>query len=98
MRYDLIVLDPPTFSNTKKKEKVFDLQLDHSKLINNLMIEFLNPDGILFFSTNFRKFKLSDALMEQFSCQEFSEQTVPNDFRDKKIHKSWQIEFKDKVI
>lgn len=98
MRYDLIVLDPPTFSNTKKKEKVFDLQLDHSKLINNLMKEFLNPDGILFFSTNFRKFKLSDALMEQFSCQEFSEQTVPNDFRDKKIHKSWQIEFKDKVI
>jgi 23S rRNA G2069 N7-methylase RlmK/C1962 C5-methylase RlmI len=90
-------LDPPTFSNNKKKEKIFDLQMEQTFLIDSLMKDFLDDDGILFFSTNFRKFKLSEEISTKYNCFEFSEQTVPYDFRDKKIHKTWQIEFKDKV-
>ncbi|NCN09870.1 MAG: SAM-dependent methyltransferase [Leptospira sp.] len=96
-KYDIIILDPPTFSNNKKKEKIFDLQMEQTFLIDSLMKDFLDDDGILFFSTNFRKFKLSEEISTEYNCFEFSEQTVPYDFRDKKIHKTWQIEFKDKV-
>ena len=55
--YDLIFLDPPTFSNSKRMDEVFDIQNDHVQLINNA-ISLLSPGGVLYFSTNFRRFKI----------------------------------------
>jgi 23S rRNA (guanine2445-N2)-methyltransferase / 23S rRNA (guanine2069-N7)-methyltransferase len=89
--YDLILLDPPTFSNTKKDARVFDIQRDHGQLIAMAMGR-LEDKGLLLFSTNFRKFILDGNLQERFDIQEISDQTVPLDFeRTTKIHRCWEI-------
>jgi 23S rRNA (cytosine1962-C5)-methyltransferase len=93
-KYDRIVLDPPTFSNHKKKENVFDLQRDHTYIIMILMENFLNKKGILYFSTNFRKFKLDENLEKHFQILDITKESIPNDFRDPKIHKCWQIQLR----
>ena len=89
-KFDLIVLDPPTFSNSKKMIKPFDIQTDHVQLLNE-MSALLNPNGTLFFSTNFRKFKLEWTAPTGFSIRETSDETVPHDYRDKKIHRCFEI-------
>ncbi|MDR3631938.1 MAG: bifunctional 23S rRNA (guanine(2069)-N(7))-methyltransferase RlmK/23S rRNA (guanine(2445)-N(2))-methyltransferase RlmL [Desulfocapsaceae bacterium] len=89
--YDLIFLDPPTFSNTKKAARVFDIQRDHGRMIG-LAMQCLDDKGLLIFSTNFRKFILDAGLSEMFDIQEISEKTLPFDFeRNKKIHRCWEI-------
>ena len=55
--YDLVVMDPPTFSNSKRMEGILDIQRDHVELINDCM-NLLSPGGVLYFSTNFTKFAL----------------------------------------
>ncbi len=90
-QYDLIFLDPPTFSNSKRSENSFDIQRDHSKLIDQSML-LLRPGGLLIFSNNFRKFKLDPHLSEQFYVEEISNKTVPYDYkRHQKIHRCWEI-------
>lgn len=86
--FDLIVLDPPTFSNSKKMQSHFDVQQDHVKLIRYCM-HLLNPGGELFFSNNLRSFKLDQTALAAYHIVETSPQTVPEDFRNKKIHRSW---------
>ena len=89
--YDLILLDPPTFSNTKKAARIFDIQKDHGRLIAMAMAR-LEDSGLLLFSTNFRKFILDGNLQDEFDMREISNQTIPFDFeRNKKIHKCWEI-------
>lgn len=89
--YDLIFLDPPTFSNTKKAGRVFDIQRDHGRLIRSAMT-CLESKGLLIFSTNFRKFNLDDELQKSFDILEISDQTIPFDFeRNKKVHRCWEI-------
>ncbi|MBD3669950.1 MAG: class I SAM-dependent methyltransferase [Gammaproteobacteria bacterium] len=88
--FDLIVLDPPTFSQSKKMHGVLDIQRDHPWLIHQCM-KLLTPQGVLFFSTNFRKFKLEPSLHDWYVLEEISSQTVPEDFRDKKIHRCWHV-------
>lgn len=89
--YDLIFIDPPTFSNSKRFEGVFDIQRDHPKLIE-LAMNRLSAKGTLYFSNNFRKFILDEGLQEQYQIQEISEQTIDMDFkRNTKIHRAWQI-------
>jgi 23S rRNA (guanine2445-N2)-methyltransferase / 23S rRNA (guanine2069-N7)-methyltransferase len=89
--YDLIFLDPPTFSNTKKAARIFDIQRDHGRLIG-LALNHLDENGLLIFSTNFRKFILDSAVEERFDLREISEKTLPPDFeRNKKIHRCWEI-------
>jgi 23S rRNA (guanine2445-N2)-methyltransferase / 23S rRNA (guanine2069-N7)-methyltransferase len=89
--YDLIFLDPPTFSNTKKAGRIFDIQRDHGRLIMMAMMR-LEDKGLLIFSTNFRKFNLEDNLRENFDILEISDQTIPFDFdRNKKVHRCWEI-------
>lgn len=83
-RWDLIVLDPPTFSNSKRMHGTLDIQRDHVWLLNRT-VELLAPGGVLYFSTNFRKFKIEQAEITA-TIQDISAQTVPNDFRNKKIH------------
>ena len=89
--FDVIFLDPPTFSNSKKMESVLDVQRDHPELIRQAMTK-LNPEGILVFSNNFRKFKLDELISRQFSCENITQQTLDNDFeRNPRIHNVWII-------
>jgi 23S rRNA (guanine2445-N2)-methyltransferase / 23S rRNA (guanine2069-N7)-methyltransferase len=89
--YDLIFLDPPTFSNTKKAGRIFDIQRDHGRLILSAMMH-LEDKGLLIFSTNFRKFNLDENLHQKFDILEISDQTIPFDFeRNRKIHRCWEV-------
>jgi 23S rRNA (cytosine1962-C5)-methyltransferase len=89
-RYDLIVLDPPSFSNSKRMQGVLDVQRDHVVLIRDCF-EILAPEGELLFSTNLRTFRLDAAALSGFDIIDISAQTVPPDFRNRKIHKCWRI-------
>lgn len=89
--YDLIFIDPPTFSNTKKEMRVFDIQEDHARLIQQAMLR-LDKDGLVIFSTNFRRFQFADSLSEEYAITNISKQSLPFDFsRDNKIHRCWEI-------
>lgn len=90
-KFDLIFLDPPTFSNTKKEKRVFDLQADHQELIALAMAR-LESTGLLIFSTNFRGFRLDPALMERCTVVDISKESVPMDFsRNARIHQCWEF-------
>jgi 23S rRNA (guanine2445-N2)-methyltransferase / 23S rRNA (guanine2069-N7)-methyltransferase len=89
--YDLIFLDPPTFSSSKRMETTFDVQRDHVELINHAM-QLLAQGGVLIFSNNFRKFKLDEAALSEYQIEEISRQTLPEDFkRNPHIHRCWRI-------
>ena len=90
-KYELIFIDPPTFSNSKRMENVFDIQRDHVELINNAA-KLLTKKGTLIFSTNFRKFKLDEAALTGLSIEDISRQTLSKDFeRNPKIHYCWKL-------
>lgn len=90
-RYDLIFLDPPTFSNSKRMQGVFDVQRDHADLIHQAM-RLLETDGTLVFSNNFRKFQLDASITQRYQVQDYRLQSLPEDFqRDPKIHGCWLI-------
>ena len=90
--YDLIVLDPPTFSNSKMMKDVLDTQRDHVELINHCL-RLLKPSGTLYFSTNYRKFKLDEAGIEGAeTVKEITKQTLPPDFRKRNLHRAWRLE------
>lgn len=91
--WDIIVLDPPTFSNSKSMNGTLDIQRDHAWLLNRTL-ELLSPGGTLFFSTNARKFKLEAEQIRRANIQDISKQTVPEDFRNEKIHQCFRIELK----
>lgn len=89
--YDLIFIDPPTFSNSKRMEGVFDVQRDHVHLLDLAMAR-LAPGGVLYFSNNFRKFQLDEALRARYQVSEISAETIDPDFaRNGKIHRAWRL-------
>ncbi|MBX8498285.1 bifunctional 23S rRNA (guanine(2069)-N(7))-methyltransferase RlmK/23S rRNA (guanine(2445)-N(2))-methyltransferase RlmL [Pseudomonas cichorii] len=89
--YDLIFIDPPTFSNSKRMEGIFDVQRDQVELIDLAMAR-LAPGGVLYFSNNFRKFVLDENLAQRYSVEEITAQTIDQDFaRNSKIHRAWKI-------
>ncbi|MGR9114630.1 MAG: bifunctional 23S rRNA (guanine(2069)-N(7))-methyltransferase RlmK/23S rRNA (guanine(2445)-N(2))-methyltransferase RlmL [Gammaproteobacteria bacterium] len=91
-QYDLIFLDPPTFSNSKRMEAAFDIQNDHAILISNA-VELLAPGGVLYFSTNFRRFKLDTEALSNLIIEDVTPSTIPEDFaRNPKIHYCWRIQ------
>jgi len=93
-RFDLIFLDPPTFSNTKSTRSTFDIQRDHVSLIR-LAVKSLEKDGTLIFSNNFRKFKIDKEALDNLNISEISENTISEDFkRNTRIHRSWLITLK----
>ncbi|EGV36391.1 class I SAM-dependent methyltransferase [Neisseria weaveri] len=92
-RFDLIVMDPPSFSNSKKMLDILDIQRDHTRLIDGAM-DLLDSDGLLFFSNNLRSFELCAGVAEKYSVKDVSKQSVPDDFRNKKIHQCWEIRHK----
>jgi 23S rRNA G2069 N7-methylase RlmK/C1962 C5-methylase RlmI len=88
--FDLAVVDPPTFSNSKRLEEFWDIQRDHVELLNRLL-ELITPGGVIFFSTNFRRFKLAQEELRQATIREISRQTVPPDYRNRRIHRCWRL-------
>ncbi len=91
-QYDLIFLDPPTFSNSKRMTDVFDIQNDHVSLINNA-VSLLAPKGILYFSTNFRRFKIDLEALADLKIVDITKETIPEDFsRNQRIHYCWSIQ------
>lgn len=89
--YDLIFMDPPTFSNSKRMQDVLDVQRDHVMLIKSAM-RLLNPGGLLIFSNNYRRFKLDYELLAGFDIKEITPQTIDPDFRrNNKIHSCFEI-------
>ena len=95
-QFDLIFVDPPTFSNSKRMEDSWDVQRDHIKLMRNLK-RILRPNGTIVFSNNKRGFKMDfDALDELgLSAVEISAKTLPLDFeRNKQIHNCWVVTMK----
>jgi len=92
--YDLIFLDPPTFSNSKRMQDVLDVQRDHVRMIASSM-RLLRNDGVLIFSNNYRKFKLDYELLGAFEIVEITQRTIDPDFkRNTRIHKCFEIRHK----
>lgn len=90
-KFDLIFLDPPTASRSKRMEQSFDVQRDHEALITQAM-KLLANAGIMIFSTNAQRFKLANGISETWTVENVSASTVPWDFRrNPKIHQCWKI-------
>ncbi|PIT08277.1 class I SAM-dependent methyltransferase [Snodgrassella communis] len=89
-QFDLIMLDPPSFSNSKKMLDILDIQRDHEKLIDGAM-SLLSSQGVLFFSNNLRSFRLNSALEQRYQIRNISRKTLPEDFRNARIHQCWEI-------
>ena len=89
-RFDLIVMDPPSFSNSKKMLEILDVQRDQVRLIDCAM-DLLAEDGVLYFSNNLRSFTLEPSLEARYAVRDISAQSVPEDFRNRKIHQCWRI-------
>ena len=93
-RFDLIFLDPPTFSNSKRMEGVLDVQRDHVGMIRR-SLKLLRPAGRLVFSTNYTRFKLDEGALGDLSIEDIGTATVPKDFeRHARIHKCFVVRFK----
>ncbi|USD61894.1 bifunctional 23S rRNA (guanine(2069)-N(7))-methyltransferase RlmK/23S rRNA (guanine(2445)-N(2))-methyltransferase RlmL [Vibrio sp. SCSIO 43140] len=91
--YDLIFIDPPTFSNSKRMEQSFDVQRDHVTLMRDLK-RLLSANGTIVFSNNKRHFKMDMAALEEIglTAKNISDKTLPLDFsRNKHIHNCWVI-------
>ena len=95
--YDLIILDPPTFSNSKATSDVLDINRDWPQLVKDCL-NILAPGGKLYFSTNSERIKFDiskippkTAAGSNFTCKEITEETIPMDFAGKKPHKAWQF-------
>ncbi|MBW2050075.1 MAG: bifunctional 23S rRNA (guanine(2069)-N(7))-methyltransferase RlmK/23S rRNA (guanine(2445)-N(2))-methyltransferase RlmL [Deltaproteobacteria bacterium] len=90
-KYDLIFLDPPTFSNSKKLKTPFDVQKGHVELIR-LAAGLLTEDGVILFSSNYKKFRLDLAGLKGLEIKDISRETLPPDFKRRpKAHKCWRI-------
>jgi 23S rRNA (guanine2445-N2)-methyltransferase / 23S rRNA (guanine2069-N7)-methyltransferase len=90
-RYDLVFLDPPTFSNSKRMEGVLDIERDHPALID-ACARLLAPGGLLIFSTNAQRFRLDPALLQRHDVRDISAATLPRDFeRNPRIHHCFEI-------
>lgn len=91
--FDVIFIDPPTFSNSKRMDNTFDVLRDHVELLTSLK-QRLNEDGVIIFSNNHRRFKMDEAAMAEagFGIENITAQTIPFDYqRNQKIHNCWLL-------
>jgi 23S rRNA (guanine2445-N2)-methyltransferase / 23S rRNA (guanine2069-N7)-methyltransferase len=90
-RYDLIFIDPPTFSNSKRMEGVFDVERDHPEFIDGC-VRLLAPGGLIVFSTNSQRFRLDESLSQRYDVRDISAKTLPKDFeRNPRIHRCFEV-------
>ncbi len=95
--YDIIILDPPTFSNSKTTTDILDINKDWPQLVKDCL-NILSPDGTLYFSTNSERLKFDVSKVPPktaaglgFTCTDITDKTIPNDFVGKKPHKVWEF-------
>ncbi|QDS89334.1 Ribosomal RNA large subunit methyltransferase K/L [Rosistilla ulvae] len=88
--YDLAVVDPPTFSNSKRTDDVWEVQHGYVDLLNSVL-KLMNPGGVVYFSSNFRRLKFDHGAIEATDIREISAQTVPPEYRNRRIHRCWRI-------
>lgn len=88
--YDLVVLDPPTFSNSKRMKDFLDIQRDHVDLVNKVLMA-MKKDGVLYFSNNLRRFELDEPAIHASSIKNITAQTVPFDFQGKLLRHCFRI-------
>lgn len=92
VQFDLVVCDPPTFSNSKRTEHNWDVQRHHTLLLRELLAH-TSPGGHILFSTNFRRIQFrDDQLPPNASVREITKQTLPEEYRNRRIHRSWLIQ------
>lgn len=89
--YDLVIVDPPSFSNSKRLKGTWDTQRDHAAMLQ-LILKKTAPGGIVYFSNNFRNFVPDFERLQATSIKDITAQTIPEDFRNKKIHSCYRIE------
>ena len=90
-RFDLIFVDPPTFSNSKRMEGVLDIQRDHVGMIRR-SLKLLRPGGRLVFSTNYTRFKLDTEALADLAIEDITAKTIPRDFeRHADIHRCFVV-------
>ena len=93
-RYDLAVLDPPSFSASKKMERTLDVGRDHVELVVGTL-DLLAPGGVLYFSTNFRGFVLDEAALRRnlpgLAIEELTPGSLPDDIRDRQVHRCFRM-------
>lgn len=88
--FDLAVVDPPTFSNSKRSAQHWDVQRDSVPLLQAILRR-MSPGGVIYFSNNFRGFKLDPSELSAADVHEISNQSVPPNYRNRKIHRCWRI-------
>jgi 23S rRNA (cytosine1962-C5)-methyltransferase len=88
--YDLVVMDPPTFGNSKRMKDFLDIQRDHAELINKTL-RAMRVGGVLYFSTNFRRFMLEEDKIKAASVKEITNATTPFDFRGKLFRMCFRV-------
>ncbi|WP_343688532.1 class I SAM-dependent methyltransferase [Chitinophaga sp.] len=88
--FDLVVLDPPTFSNSKRMKEFLDIQRDHVGILNKVL-HATKPGGVIYFSNNYRKFQLETAQIQASLIKDITAQTMPFDFQQKLIRKCYKI-------
>lgn len=88
--YDLVVMDPPTFSNSKRMKDFLDIQRDHADLINRTL-KAMRTGGILYFSTNYRRFQLETEKLAAASVKDITKATTPFDFQGKLFRYCYKI-------
>jgi len=89
-KYGLAIVDPPTFSNSKRLDHDWDVQNNFVPLLRKVIGK-MTPGGVIYFSTNSRRFKLDESALGGVKLREISKQTVPEDFRNKRIHRCWRM-------
>lgn len=90
-QFDLIILDPPTFSNSKRMKGVWDLQKDHPEILHRVF-DLLSNGGKLYFSNNMKNFKLFENKLPFRTWKEITRQTIPPDFCQRQPHRCWVFE------
>lgn len=89
--FDLVILDPPTFSNSKRMKDFLDIQADHVSLLNKTL-KALSPNGVIYFSTNYRKFELDRERVQTPSIRDITNATTPFDFQGKLFRWCYRLE------
>ncbi len=96
-KYQLIFIDPPTFSNSKKMETSLDINRDHSALLSG-SLALLADDGLIIFSTNARNFKLDSSIKEDCYVREITAKTTTEDFKRKPLHRCWCLAKQEEAL
>jgi len=89
-QYDFAVVDPPTYSRSKATPEDWDV-LENQAEMFRLLFPLMSPRGVVYFSTNFRRFKLDEGVLEELGVQWREIRTVPPEYRNQRIHRCWRM-------